>query len=106
LVYALALDGACLGDCVAALGGCGGESETYSVESTSKCLSATGIRVNWFEGAGEVDPFPTSGGSPVAFGAYKVTVRFGMTRPKPRRWRRGSNSTSIRTPSRDASTGS
>lgn len=62
---------------VAAVAGCGGESKTYSVEPTSKCLSTTGIRVNWFEGAGEVDPFPTSGGTLVAFGAYKVTVRFG-----------------------------
>jgi hypothetical protein len=62
---------------VAAVGGCGGESETYSVEPTSKCLSATGVRVNWYEEAGEVDPFATSGGALVARGAYDVTVRFG-----------------------------
>jgi hypothetical protein len=62
---------------VAAVGGCGGENETYSVGPTSKCLYATGARVNWYEGAGEVDPFPTSGGALVAFGAYEVTVRFG-----------------------------
>jgi hypothetical protein len=61
---------------VAAVGGCGGENETYSVGPTSKCLSTTGVRVNWYEGAGEVDPFPTSGGTLVAFGVYKVTVRF------------------------------
>jgi hypothetical protein len=62
---------------VAAVGGCGGDRETYAVEPTSKCLSATGIRVNWYEGAGKVDPFPTSGGAVVAFGVYEVRVRFG-----------------------------
>jgi hypothetical protein len=62
---------------VAAVGGCRGESETYSVEPTSKCLSATGIRVIWFEEAGDLDPFATTGGSLVARGAYEVTVRFG-----------------------------
>jgi hypothetical protein len=63
---------------VAAVAGCGGESETYAVEPTSKCLSATGIRVMWNEGeAGDLDPFATSGGSLLARGVYDVTVRFG-----------------------------
>jgi hypothetical protein len=62
---------------VAAVAGCGGESETYAVEPTSKCLSATGIRVMWHEQAGEDDPFATSGGFLVARGAYEVTVGFG-----------------------------
>jgi hypothetical protein len=60
---------------VATVGGCRGESETY--EPTSKCLSATGIRVIWHEGAGDVDPFATTGGSLLARGVYEVTVRFG-----------------------------
>jgi hypothetical protein len=38
---------------------------------------ATGIRVIWFEEAGDLDPFATTGGSLVARGAYEVTVRFG-----------------------------
>ena len=62
---------------VAVAAGCGDESETYSVEPTSKCLAATGIRVMWNEGAGPTDPFATSGGSLIARGAYDVTVRFG-----------------------------
>jgi hypothetical protein len=62
---------------VAAVGGCRGESETYSVEPTNKCLSAKGIRGGWFEEADEDDPFATSGGSLFARGAYDVTVRFG-----------------------------
>ena len=62
---------------VAAVGGCRGESETYSVEPTSKCLSTTGVRVNWYEEAGDVDPFATTGGGLVARGVYEVTVRFG-----------------------------
>jgi hypothetical protein len=62
---------------VAVAGGCGGESETYSVEPTSKCLSATGIRVSWFGEAGDADPFATTGGSLLARGVYDVTVRFG-----------------------------
>jgi hypothetical protein len=62
---------------VAAVGGCRGEGETYSVEPTSKCLSATGIRVSWVEEAGDLDPFPTNGGNLLARGAYEVTVRFG-----------------------------
>jgi hypothetical protein len=63
----------------AAIGGCGGESETYAVEPTSKCLSATGVRVSYWlpnEETGE-DPFVTRGGSLLAKGAYDVTVRFG-----------------------------
>jgi hypothetical protein len=67
---------------VVAVSGCRGESETYSVEPTSKCLSATGIRVMWHEGAGEVNPFPTTGGSLVARGVYEVTVRFGKDAPE------------------------
>lgn len=62
---------------VAAVRGCGSESETYSVEPTSRCLSAAGVRVIWFEGPGEVDGFAPSGGGLVARGAYEVTVRFG-----------------------------
>jgi hypothetical protein len=62
---------------VAAVGGCRGESETYSVEPTSKCLSATGVRGGWFEEAGEDDPLATSAGSLFARGAYDLTVRFG-----------------------------
>jgi hypothetical protein len=66
---------------VAAVGGCGGESETYSVEPTMKCLSAMGIRVSYWlpdEEVGDLeDPFATSGGSLLAKGAYNVTVRFG-----------------------------
>jgi hypothetical protein len=65
---------------VAAVAGCGGESETYSVEPTSKCLSAMGIRLGYWlpneEAAGD-DPFATSRGSLHAWGAYNVTVRFG-----------------------------
>lgn len=64
---------------VAAVGGCGGESETYSVEPTMKCLSAMGIRVSYWlpnEETGN-DPFATSGGSLLAKDAYNVTVRFG-----------------------------
>jgi hypothetical protein len=64
---------------VAAIGGCGGESETYAVEPTSKCLSATGVRVSYWlpnEETGE-DPFVTRGGSLLAKGAYDVFVRFG-----------------------------
>jgi hypothetical protein len=65
---------------VAAVAGCGGESETYTVEPTSKCLSDMGIRVGYWlpneKGAGN-DPFATSGGSLYAKGAYNVTVRFG-----------------------------
>jgi hypothetical protein len=63
----------------AAAAGCGGESETYAVEPTSRCLSAMGIRVGYWlpnEEAGD-DPFATSGGSLLAKGAYNVTVRFG-----------------------------
>ena len=65
---------------VAAVAGCGGESETYAVEPTSNCLSAMGIRLGYWspneEAAGD-DPFATSGGSLHAWGAYNVTVRFG-----------------------------
>jgi hypothetical protein len=64
---------------VAAVGGCGGESETYAVEPTSKCLSAMGVRVSYWlpnEETGD-DPFATSGGSLLAKGACNVTVRFG-----------------------------
>jgi hypothetical protein len=65
---------------VAAVAGCGGERETYTVEPTSKCLSDMGIRVGYWlpneEGAGN-DPFATSRGSLHAKGAYNVTVRFG-----------------------------
>jgi hypothetical protein len=64
---------------VTAATGCGGESETYSVEPTMKCLSATGIRVSYWlpnEETGD-DPFATDGGSLLAKGAYNVTVRFG-----------------------------
>ena len=61
LVHELALDGACLGGC-----GRGG-----------RWLSGR-KRVIWNEGeAGDADPFPTSGGSLLARGAYDVTVRFG-----------------------------
>jgi hypothetical protein len=67
---------------VAAVGGCGGESETYAVEPTMKCLSAMGIRVvYWLPNEEAVDgdngSFTTSGGSLLARGAYDVTVRFG-----------------------------
>jgi hypothetical protein len=62
---------------VAAAGGCRGETETYSVEPTSICLSDTGIRVMWNEEASDLDPFATSGGSLLARGAYDVTVHFG-----------------------------
>jgi hypothetical protein len=67
---------------VAAVGGCGGESETYAVEPTMKCLSAMGIRVvYWLPNEEAVDgdngPFTTSGGSLLAKGAYDVFVRFG-----------------------------
>jgi len=66
---------------VAAVGGCGGDSETYSVEPTMKCLSAMGIRVSYWlpdEEVGDIeDPFATSGGSLLAKGAYDVFVRFG-----------------------------
>jgi hypothetical protein len=64
---------------VAAVGGCGGESETYAVEPTMKCLSAMGVRVSYWlpnEETGD-DPFATSGGSLLAKGAYNATVRFG-----------------------------
>jgi hypothetical protein len=67
---------------VVAVGGCGGESETYAVEPTMKCLSAMGIRVVYWspdEEAvhGDDGPFTTSGGSLLAKGAYDVFVRFG-----------------------------
>jgi hypothetical protein len=68
---------------VAAVVGCGGDGETYSVEPTMKCLSAMGIRVVYWlpdKEAGDNDnddPFPTSGGSLLARGAYDVNVRFG-----------------------------
>jgi hypothetical protein len=64
---------------VAAVAGCGGESETYAVEPTMKCLSAMGIRVSYWLPSEEAadDPFATSGGSLLAKGAYNVTVRFG-----------------------------
>ncbi len=62
---------------VAAVGGCGGDGETYSLEPTRECLSATGARVIWFDEPGERDPSPTKGGSLIARGAYEVTVRFG-----------------------------
>ena len=66
---------------VAAVGGCGGDSETYAVEPTMKCLSAMGVRVSYWlpdEEVGDIeDPFATSGGSLLAKGAYNVTVRFG-----------------------------
>jgi hypothetical protein len=66
---------------VAAVGGCGGDSETYAVEPTMKCLSGMGVRVSYWlpdEEVGDIeDPFATSGGSLLAKGAYNVTVRFG-----------------------------
>jgi hypothetical protein len=70
---------------VAAVGGCRDDSETYVVEPTSKCLSATGVRVDMFEATDPAQPVQatgagfveTTGGSLLARGAYDVTVLFG-----------------------------